>query len=135
MTLVDTVTALSDRWLSERTFDLVVAPAIADLQFDDDASGVRRARNAAAVVAAFAWGVYEELASDPGGLVTFALIALLPACYYTMLVAVCAPIRGSARAYPLSSEGVLLAIGLTIFALSLAPALVCYWPPRRTSKG
>jgi hypothetical protein len=133
MTLVDTITALSERWLSDRTFDLVVAPAIADLQFDNDARGLRRARNSAAVITAFTWGLYEELVSDPGGLVTFALIALIPACYYTMLVAVCAPIRGNPGTYPLSDEGTLIAIGLTVFALSVAPALVCYWPPRRTS--
>ena len=66
MTLVAAVTALADRWLTERTFELVVAPAIADMQFDTAATGLRRARNGAAVVSAFLWGVYEEVTSDPG---------------------------------------------------------------------
>lgn len=136
MTLVAAITTLSDRWLTERTFELVVAPAIADMQYDEQATGLRRARNGAAVVTAFLWGLYEEVASDPGGLVTFFVIALIPACYYAMLVAVCAPVRGSAKSYPLNETGVLVAIGLALFALSLAPALVCCWPsrpPRGTS--
>lgn len=136
MSLVDTVTALSERWLSERTFELIVAPAIADWQFDEAAAGLRRARNGAAVVSAFLWGLYEEVAGDPGGLLTFAIIALIPACYYTMLVIVCAPVRGHPLSYPLSKTELQVAIALAVFVLSLAPALVCCWPsraPRRSS--
>jgi hypothetical protein len=135
MSLVDTITALSERWLSERTFELIVAPAIADWQFDDAAAGWGRARNGAAVVSAFLWGLYEEVVSDPGGLLTFAVIALIPACYYTMLVIVCTPVRGHPMVYPLSKTELQVAIALAVFALSLAPALVCCWParaPRRT---
>jgi hypothetical protein len=121
---------LSERWLRDRTFELVVAPAIADWQFDEGATGLRRARNSAAVIAAFAWGLYEDAISDPGGLGTFALLAAIPACYYTMLVAVCAPIAGRADSLPLSSSGVRIAVGLTLFALSLGPVLACYWPDR-----
>ena len=138
MSFVDTITALSERWLSDRTFELVVAPAIADMQFDQEATGLRRVRSGAAVASAFLWGLYDEVVSDPGGLLTFALIALIPACYYTMLVIVCAPVRGYPLAYPLSQAEVKIAIGLAVFALSLAPALVCVWPsrpPRGTSAG
>jgi hypothetical protein len=130
MTIVDTVTGLSERWLRERTFELIVAPAIADLQFDEGTSRLDRARNSAAVVAAFAWGFYEDVTSDPGGIVTFTLLALIPAVYYTMFVAICAPVPGRPMTYPLSESGVRLAIGLAIFALSLGPVLVCYWPER-----
>ena len=132
MSLVDTIITLSERWLSERTFELIVAPAIADMQYDEPASGLRRVSNGAAVLSAFVWGLYEEVVSDPGGLLTFAVISLIPACYYTMLVIVCAPVRGGALSYPLSKAELQIAIGLAVFALSLAPALVCCWPPRRT---
>src|SRR5688572_7749735 len=137
MNLAGTVTSLSERWLSDRTFELVVAPAIADMQYDDEATGLCRARNGAAVITAFLWGLYEEVASDPGGVVTFALIALIPGSYYTMLVAVCAPVRGSSFQSPLTGTGVWLAIGLAVFALSLGPALACCWParpPRRSAE-
>ncbi len=51
-----------------------------------------------------------------------------------MFVAICAPVPGRPMSYPLSESGVRLAIGLAIFALSLGPVLVCYWPerPRRS---
>ncbi len=81
MTLVDTVISLSERWLRERTFELIVAPAIADVQFDEGASSFQRARNDATIVAAFVWGLYEDVTSDPGGIVTFATLALIPAVY------------------------------------------------------
>jgi hypothetical protein len=130
MTVADLVTSLSERWLRERTFELIVAPAIADLQYDDGGSRLERARNNAAVVSAFAWGLYEDITSDPGGILTFGLLALIPAVYYTMFVAICAPVPGRPMTYPLSESGVRLAIGLAVFALSLGPVLVCYWPER-----
>ena len=131
MNLVGTISALSERWLRERTFELVVAPAIADLQFDEHASGLRRARNSAAVVTAFMWGLYEDATSDPGSFGTFALLAAIPTFYYTMLVAVCAPIRGNPLQFPVSKWEALAVIGLAAFVLSLGPAIACYWPERR----
>jgi hypothetical protein len=126
MTVVDTVTALSERWLRERTFELVVAPAIADLQFDEAAAGVRRTRNAAAVISAFAWGMYEDVTSDLGSLVTFGALTLIPACYYTLLIMVCAPLGE----YPFSTPRGLAVVGAVILALSLGPVIACYWPER-----
>ena len=127
MTLVNTITALSDRWLRERTFELVVAPAIADLQFDEGACGVRRARNTAAVVSAFAWGLFEDFTSDPGSLVTFIALTLIPAGYYTLLIMVCAP--NGTFVFPGKNGHAI--VGTAILALSLGPAIACYWPERR----
>jgi hypothetical protein len=126
MTLADTVTALSERWLRDRTFELVVAPAIADLQFDDAATGLRRTRNLAAVLSAFVWGMYEDLTSDVGSLVTFVGLTLIPACYYTLLLMICAPL-GELPVGALNSR---LVVGLAILVLSLGPAIACYWPER-----
>ena len=126
MTLVDTVTALSERWLRERTFELVVAPAIADLQFDEGATGMRRSRNAAAVVSAFAWGLYEDVTSDVGSLVTFLGLTLIPACYYTLLLMVCAPLGD----LPFGTLNGRVVVCLAILVLSLGPAIACYWPER-----
>ena len=126
MTLVETVTALSERWLRDRTFELVVAPAIADLQFDEAAAGPRRARNAAAVVSAFAWGMYEDLTSDAGSLLTFGALTLIPACYYTLLILICAPLGN----YPFSTLNGRVVVGAAILVLSLGPVIACYWPER-----
>jgi hypothetical protein len=126
MSLVDTITSLSERWLRDRTFELIVAPAIADLQFDETAAGARRARNRAAVLSAFVWGVYEDLTSDPGSLVTFGALTLIPACYYTALIAICAPLGD----YPFSTPAGRVAVAAVVLALSLGPAVACYWPER-----
>jgi hypothetical protein len=130
VTGVETITSLSERLLRERTFELVVAPAIADLQFDSGAAGLRRARNEAAVVAAFAWGLYEDLTHESGAL-TFATLAMIPACYYTFLVMVCAPDSDL-----VSTSGGRLTVAAVISVVSLGPVIACYWPerqPRRLS--
>lgn len=125
MTLIDTVTALSERFLRERTFELVVAPAIADVQYDAGrARGLRRARHGTALLAAFAWGVYEDLTSDSSAL-TFAALVVIPACYYTFLVIVCAP---PTRAFSTTSGRLMLAGVIAV--LSFGPAIACYWPER-----
>jgi hypothetical protein len=121
MTFVDAFIALSDRFLYTRTFELVVAPAIADLQHDETTGGRGRSlRGRAAVAWGFAWGLYED-AITPAGLLTFATLALLPAGYYTMLMLTVAPEVGA------SSRLTLAAI---IGVLSLGPAIACYWPER-----
>ena len=130
MTVVETIKSLSERLLRERTFELVVAPAIADLQFDSGAAGLRRARNEAAVVAAFAWGLYEDLTHESGAL-TFVALVMIPACYYTFLLLVCTPNSDLVS----TSEG-RLTVAAVISAVSLGPVIACYWPerqPRRLS--
>ena len=124
MTLVDTITSLSERFLRDRTFELIVAPAIADLQFDDSrGDGLRHVRSRVAVVVAFAWGLYEDFTSEPP--LTFAALTLLPAAYYTALVIF------FLRDLRLMSSGVSqLVVACAIGVLSLGPAIACYWPER-----
>ena len=125
MTFVDAITTLSDRLLRERTFDLVVAPAIADLQHDERATGWQRLRNRGAVLSAFIWGVYEDITSTSAAS-TFAALALIPMCYYSLLVTVCLP-RSKTFDTP---NGRLMVAGI-ILILSLGPVIACYWPERR----
>ena len=123
MTFADAFIALSDRFLCTRTFELVVAPAIADLQHDEMAGGRGRAlRNRAAVAWGFAWGLYEDVVTG-AGMVTFAVLALLPAGYYTMLLLTVAPELGASRR---------LTLAAIIGIVSLGPAIACYWPERPT---
>ena len=49
MTFIERIESLSTRFLSERTYELIVAPAIADLQHD---SGARRPRGSWATLRA-----------------------------------------------------------------------------------
>ena len=114
------VLAFCDRFLAQRTFDLIVAPALADLEFEE--AGGRRSRIAmrAAVLRAMIGGWRHDLVR---GSDTFLQLALLSACYYVFPVAV------SVRMFKTWSEFfVALAI---VFAMSLTPVLVCFWPARR----
>ena len=120
---LERVVALASRFLSDRSFMLIVAPAIADFQFDDE----RRLAGYLAVLRAVAGGVYEDLTSDTGAL-TFLGLALLPAAYYSFFFLLCAPKLGPIKAWGGATTG-LVAI---VVVLSLAPALACYWPePQR----
>jgi hypothetical protein len=130
VSFVDAVLSLSDRFLREQTFELIVAPAIADLQYDAPAAGpLRHARNCAAVLTAVVWALYEEITTDSSAF-TFLMLVAIPACYYTGLVIACAP-EGT-RLF--STAGDKVAIGGVIAVLSLGPAIVCYWPERRTRR-
>jgi hypothetical protein len=114
------VLTFCDRFLAQRTFDLIVAPALADLEFEE--AGGRRGRIAlrAAVVRAMIGGCRHDLVR---GSDTFLQLTLLSACYYVFPVAV------SVRMFKTWSEFfVALAI---VFAMSLTPVLVCFWPARR----
>ena len=133
MTLVDTITGLSDRFLRERTFELIVAPAIADLQFDEaEGDRLHYARSRLAVLAAFAWGVYEDLTTESGAL-TFAALTLVPAAYYSALavfVLRLGPSHPTDLPFVASSASQVVVIVGIIAVLSLGPVIACYWPER-----
>ena len=123
MTFIDCIESLSTRFLSERTHDLIVAPAIADLQYDsrDTEAGIRARLS---VLVALAGGAFEDLTSDLS-LLTIAGLTLIPATYYTFLLILVVPevtvLAGRWGPF-------LLASGLGV--LSFAPVLVCCWPER-----
>ena len=127
-TLIDAITTLSDRFLRERTFDLIVAPAIADLQYDGDDAPTRRLRNRLLVSYAFVCALYEDATSD-SSLLTFAALVIIPASYYTFLVIACAP---DADWFATSRGRV--TVGVIIAVLSLGPAIACYWPERQPGR-
>ena len=118
MTFTDRIESLSTRFLSDRTHELIVAPAIADLQYDAG-DGSPTARGRFSVVVAFAGAAYEELTSDLR-LLQIAGLALIPAVYYAFLVMLILPQWGT--------YFIELAFGVAV--LSLAPVLVCCWPER-----
>lgn len=121
MTFAARVTAFGARFLSERSFTLIVAPAIADFEFDR-ARGIR-VRGYLAVLRAVAGAAREDVARDPGGALTFLAVALLPAAYYTFLFILCLPpLQGVAVAR------IVLVLGALILTLSTTTAVICFWP-------
>jgi hypothetical protein len=119
MTFETVVVAISDRFLSQRTFELVVEPALADLEFEEAAGRRSRIANHAAVLSAIAGGVRYEMQRGSGG---FLKLTLLSACYYMFPVAV------SVRIFKTWPE--FFAAATVALLLSLAPVMVCFWPSR-----
>ena len=123
MSFESCVVAFADRFLSDRTFELVVAPALADLQFDEDAGGRHRVASRLAVLKAVTGGLRLEVWRDSG---TLFKVALLSACYYTF------PVALGIRMFKTWSE--FFVVITLVVALSLVPVLVCFWPERRTAR-
>lgn len=110
--------AMASRFLSERTFTLIVAPAVADIQFDGrvDLAGY------ASVVRAIAGGIYEDLTADTSAL-TFLGLALLPVGYYSFFFLLCAQNLG-----PIDAWRDVAAVMGVVLVLSMGPVVACYWP-------
>jgi hypothetical protein len=113
------VIRFSDRLLSSRTFDLIVAPALADLQFDDRGGTVRKAFNRAAVLRAVGGGLAGEMRREVG---TFLALMLVPALYYVFLLTLCLDF--------FSATAASLAVISGLVFLSLGPVIVLFWPER-----
>lgn len=128
MTFIERIDSLSSRFLTERSYELIVGPAIADLQHDTDSTLEHSLRGHLSVLTAFAGAVYDEVTAD-SSLLMIASLALIPAMYYAFLIILIIPEAGPflrARAgFPLVALGA---------ALSFAPVVVCCWPERTTRR-
>jgi hypothetical protein len=125
MSFIGRIESLSSRFLTERSHELIVAPAIADVQHDEHGSLVAAARARASVLAAFGGALYDELTAD-SGLLKIAALTLIPASYYTFLIYLCQP---QAALYVQANFGRFV-LPAAIVLLSIPPVLVCCWPER-----
>ena len=119
MTFESLAIGLCDRYVSQRAFDLIVTPALADLEFEE--AGGRRSPMAGrvAVLRAIAGGIAHDMRRGSGG---FFRLALLSACYYLF------PIAVSVRYFKTWPDFFVAASFMLV--LSLAPVVVCFWPVR-----
>jgi hypothetical protein len=123
MSFESRVIAFSDRFLSDRSFELVVAPALADLQFDQDTGQRRRLVNRLAVLKAVTGGLRDDVGRDSGSLLK---MALLSGGYHMF------PLAMGVEYFKTWSD--FFAMLTFVLGLSLVPVMVCYWPPRRTAR-
>lgn len=122
MTFDAVIGGVGARLLSERTFDLILAPALADYQIE------RRARERAWV------GRYAVLLALSGALrieagqhaASFIALALLPFCYDVVLLMLFSDF--------FDMTGGVRFIGAMIVVLSTVPVLVCFWPTGRVAR-
>ena len=109
-----------DWLLSQRSYDLIVAPALADLEFERAMARRSALLSRLAVIRALFGGIAEEMVRGSGG---FFKLTLLSACYYMF------PVAMSVRMFKTWTD--FFVAMLIVFALSLTPVLVCFWPARR----
>lgn len=124
MTFESRVIAFADRFLSDRTVQLIVEPALADLQFECGTRPITRATNRLAVLKAVAGGVCDEVSRASTGFIT---LTLMPTCYYLFLMLICLDFRPS-------SASLFFAVASVIMVLSLGPVMVCFWPSRHPGR-
>lgn len=120
MSFESRVVRFADRFLSDRSMELIVAPALADLQFDRGAGRLRRAANYLAVVRAVAGGLRGEAARGSG---FFVVLTLMSAGYNIALLTVFADF--------ITASSDLLGVAMVLLLLSVCPVAVCFWPERR----
>lgn len=121
MSFQSLVIAFAGRFLSDRTFQLIVVPALADLQFECNGGRLKRFANQLAVLWAVAGGLRDDVTRNSG---TFVALALLPACYYIFLFILWSDFFSASAGF--------FSVATVALFLSLGPVMVCFWPDRRT---
>lgn len=125
MTFETLILTFAGRFLSARSFELIVAPAVADLQFEESDRAVARLSSRLAVLSALAGGVRDDVARD---IASFVMLMLMPAGYYIFMMILCFDFM------EISISTGFFVFAALILALSFAPAMVCFWPERRAAR-
>lgn len=120
MSFQSRVVAIAERFLGERTFELVVAPALADLEFDPGATPPARLANRLAVVRALGGALATELGRDS---LSFITLTMVPTCYYVCLMALCFD--------AFHSWTQVFGVTGAVAGMFLVPVGICFWPARR----
>jgi hypothetical protein len=135
------LTRLAHRLLHDDTFEIIVSPAIADLQFEV-AAGRASLRSYAGVWAALAGALAHDFGGDVHTMLDdapmLASLVCIQACYYTSLLVIGGSIVTNARLEqfvpaPGGFVAALAAVLVATAALSVVPTLLCFWPERRCS--
>jgi hypothetical protein len=134
MTRGDWLTSFARPIFHRETFELVVSPAVADLQFEPPS-----ARAYLAVWIALGGAVWRDLRSDvrvlSGEAGTLGALVVMQACYYTCLLMLMSGLTTSGLtaidAFERLRDGAALFFVILIAGLSTVPTLLCFWPARR----
>ena len=119
MTFESIVLAFARRFVSARSFELIVAPALADLDFETSTACRHRFGSRLSVLRALAGATQDDLRR---GSADFLKLTLLSYCYFIF------PLALGMRIFKTWSDfGVAAAI---VLLMSLIPVMVCFWPER-----
>jgi len=111
------------RLLSGRTFDLVLAPALADYQVERRHRRGHEWAGRFAVLIALSGALRMEAGSHA---VSFIALAMLPFCYDVVLLIMFSNF--------FDMTGGLRFVGALIVMLSMIPVVVCFWPVGRLER-
>ena len=120
MTFESRIVAFSNRFLTERTFELVVAPALADCAFEEAAGRRSRIVSRAAVIRAAGGALWHDAQR---GADVFCKLLLLSVSYFMF------PVMLSVTAFKTWSDFLSFASGVLL--MSITPVIICFWPERR----
>jgi hypothetical protein len=123
MSFESRIAAFAEGYLSTRSFELIVAPALADVEFEQELGRRSLLAGRCAVLRAVAGGLRQDFSRDSASLVK---LTLLPFCYYLV------PLVMGIEYFTTWSE--ILAALVIVLALSMVPVLVCFWPARHTPR-
>ena len=132
------LTRLGEWFLDEETFNLVLSPAIADLQFESAAAGLAVSiLGYIGVWKALAGAVWRDTCGDVLLILEDApmlswLIALQVAYYAGLLMLLSSVISSHSPGAPSVETALILTI--LILGLSTASTVLLFWPARRTSR-
>lgn len=116
------VTAFSERFLSDRAYQLIVVPALADLQFDEEAGRRGRLSDRLAVLRAVAGAIGDDIRRDWYSVFKLSLLSVT----YFMF-----PLALGLQAFRTWTE--FLTVATLVLGLAMVPVIVCFWPERRTA--
>lgn len=116
------VISFSQRFLSDRAYQLIVVPALADLQFDEEAGRRSRLADRLAVLRAVAGALGDDVWRDCYSVFKLSLLSVT----YFMF-----PLALGIKAFKTWSE--FLVVATLVLGLALVPVIVCFWPERRTA--
>ena len=116
------VISFSERFLSDRAYQLIVVPALADLQFDEEGGRRSRLADRLAVLTAVAGAIGDDVSRDWYSLFKLSLLSVT----YFMF-----PIALGIKAFKTWTE--FLVVATLVLGLAMVPVFVCFWPERRTA--
>ena len=116
------VMSFSERFLSDRAFQLIVEPALADLQFDEECGRRGRLADRLAVLRAVAGAIGADVWRDCYSMFKLSLLSVT----YFMF-----PIALGIKAFKTWTE--FLVVATLVLGLAMVPVIVCFWPERRTA--
>ena len=122
MTFDAAIHGVGARLLSGRTFDLVLAPALADYQIERH-SRERTWTGRIAVLVALSGALRMEAANNAAN---FFMLALLPFCYDVVLLTMFSDF--------FDMSGGVRFIGVMMLVLSFIAVVVCFWPERPVAR-